>query len=114
MLFRSSNFDDALYSIDRGMSGRWVGHPLQLVATMVAFRSVFSEEAMAGELEKLELFAESIATDRAAAVGPGSELLDLATDRHSRNLLVRAVAWGLVPADRARQLGLIADGRVTT
>jgi len=110
-----SNFDDALYSIDRGMSGRWVGHPLQLVATIVAFRSVFSAETIAGELEKLEFFAESVAADRAAAVGPGSELLDLATDRHSRNLLARAVAWGLVPADRARRLGLIADadGTVT-
>ena len=40
-----ANIEDARHSIDVGMSGRWTGHPLQLVATELAFARAFSAES---------------------------------------------------------------------
>jgi len=104
-----SNFRDALHSIDRGMSGRWVGHPLQLLATMLAFRSAFTDKAIEQQVGQLLRFSEAMASGSGAAVGGSSELLDIGTDRHVRQLLRRATAWGLLPQSRARELGLL-DG----
>jgi citrate lyase beta subunit len=102
-----SNFRDALHSIDRGMSGRWVGHPLQLLATMLAFRSAFADEAIETQVGQLLRFSEAMASGSGAVVGASSELLDIGTDRHVRQLLRRATAWGLLPPSRARALGLL-------
>jgi citrate lyase subunit beta/citryl-CoA lyase len=101
------NYIDARHSIDMGMAGRWVGHPLQLLATLLAFRSYFSLESMADELAALESFSVAISGDRGAVAGSRGELLDIGTDRHVRSKLRRATAWGLLSADRALELGLI-------
>jgi len=105
----AANFNDARHSIDLGMSGRWVGHPLQLVATLIAFRSFFSEDSIQEHLATLEEFSRAIASDLGAVAGSSGQLLDVGTDRHVRQLLRRATAWGLVSADRAHELGLITD-----
>ena len=103
----SANFKDAEHSIDIGMSGRWVGHPLQLLATMLAFRSAFRDAVIEEQVKNLEAFANAMDDDKGAIAGSSGELLDIGTDRHLRNILRRAVAWGLLPPARALQLGLI-------
>ena len=45
-----ANIEDARHSIDMGMSGRWTGHPLQLVATELAFAKAFSPESLEPQL----------------------------------------------------------------
>jgi citrate lyase beta subunit len=102
------NFVDARHSIDMGMAGRWVGHPLQLLATLLAFRSYFSLESMSSDLATVESFASALSDDRGAVAGSRGELLDIGTDRHVRSKLRRATAWGLLPAERALELGLIS------
>ena len=105
----ATNFNDALHSIDLGMSGRWVGHPLQLVATLLAFRSFFSEDSIREHVATLEEFSRAIANDLGAVAASSGQLLDIGTDRHVRQLLRRATAWGLLSADRAHELHLITD-----
>ncbi|MHB8489361.1 MAG: HpcH/HpaI aldolase/citrate lyase family protein [Candidatus Dormibacteria bacterium] len=109
-----ANIEDARHSIDMGMSGRWTGHPLQLVATELAFAKAFSPESLEPQLADLEAFVEATSADRGAIAGSGGQLLDIGTDRHVRAVLRRAVAWGYIPQARALKLGLISDAELTT
>lgn len=107
------NIEDARHSIDVGMSGRWTGHPLQLVATELAFARAFSAESLEPQLSDLEAFVEATTADRGAIAGSGGQLLDIGTDRHVRAVLRRAVAWGYIPQERALKLGLITEAERT-
>jgi len=103
------NFVDATHSIEMGMAGRWVGHPLQLLATLLAFRAYFSADSLGQDIEVMEAFAEALSTERGAVAGARGELLDIGTDRHVRSKLRRATAWGLLPAEKALALGIISS-----
>lgn len=108
-----ANIEDARHSIDMGMSGRWTGHPLQLVATELAFSKAFSPQSLETQLDDLEAFVEATTADRGAIAGTGGQLLDIGTDRHVRAVLRRAVAWGYIPQARALKIGLISDAERT-
>ena len=110
----NENFVDATHSIEMGMAGRWVGHPLQLIATLLAFRAYFSADSLGADIEVMEAFSEALSTERGAVAGARGELLDIGTDRHVRSKLRRATAWGLLPADRALALGIIGADEVTS
>jgi citrate lyase beta subunit len=99
------NLVDAAYSID--MAGRWVGHPLQLLATLLAFRATFSEASIAEDIDVVETFTAALASERGAVAGARGELLDIGTDRHVRSKLRRATAWGLLAPETALRLGII-------
>jgi citrate lyase beta subunit len=101
------NFVDATHSIEVGMAGRWVGHPLQLLATLLAFRAYFSVDSLGEDIELMETFAAAMASERGAVAGARGELLDIGTDRHVRSKLRRAAAWGLLPTDQALALGIV-------
>jgi citrate lyase beta subunit len=102
------NFNDALYSIDVGMAGRWVGHPLQLLATLIAFRAKFSGASLAEDIEVVESFRIALASELGAVAGSRGELLDIGTDRHVRSKLRRATAWGFLSPETAVGLGVIS------
>ena len=106
------NFQDALHSIETGMSGRWVGHPLQLVSTLLAFRSVFAQSSIDAQVAELVEFSGAMSMKQGAVAGSTGQLLDVGTDRHVRQLLRRATAWGLLPTSRALELGLISAAEV--
>jgi citrate lyase subunit beta / citryl-CoA lyase len=103
------NLADARHSFGLGMAGRWTGHPLQLLATLVAFHKLFDESAVAAQEERLGEFVRALSADQGAVASTTGELLDVGTDRHVRQMLRRFAAWGLLPADRARDLGLVSD-----
>ena len=103
----AASFDDTRYSIDVGMAGRWVGHPLQLVAALLAFRSTYTPQWAEGIAHSVETFSQALARD-AGAVANYGELMDVGTDRYNRMILRRAAAWGVIDHDRAIQLGLIS------
>jgi citrate lyase beta subunit len=109
----AENFTDATHSIQTGMAGRWVGHPLQLLATVLAFRAYFSLDALSADIEVMEAFAAAMSAERGAVAGAHGELLDIGTDRHVRSKLRRATAWGLLPADRAVTLGIVGADEMT-
>jgi citrate lyase beta subunit len=104
----ASNFDDARHSIDLGMSGRWAGHPLQLLSTELAFRAAFSPSMIDALVAELEAFSSAGADNKGAVAGSRGELLDIGTDRHVRAQLRRATAWGYVTPDRAEALGIVS------
>jgi citrate lyase beta subunit len=106
------NFVDATHSIGTGMAGRWVGHPLQLVATLLAFRAYFSADSLRDDIEVMAAFSEALSSEKGAVAGARGELLDIGTDRHIRSKLRRATAWGLLPTDQALALGVIRSDEV--
>lgn len=109
----AENFADARYSIERGMSGRWVGHPLQLIATLIAFRSEFTESAIEQDIEELARFKEAMSADLGAVAGAHGELLDIGTDRLVRRKLRQAVAWGYLDRERAVDLDVISTSEAS-
>lgn len=102
------NFNDARHSIQTGMAGRWVGHPLQLLATLLAFRAQFSQEGLEADVATVKEFSLAMESDLGAVAGRSGELLDVGTDRHLRRKLRLATAWGLLSEDAALELGLIS------
>jgi citrate lyase beta subunit len=106
------NFVDGTHSIEMGMAGRWVGHPLQLLATLLAFRAYFSADSLSQDIEVMEAFTEALSSERGAVAGARGELLDIGTDRHVRSKLRRATAWGLLPTEKALALGIIGSDEV--
>jgi citrate lyase beta subunit len=105
-------FVDASHSIELGMAGRWVGHPLQLLATMLAFSAAFPAQDIEAELDKLERFAVAMEDGKGAVAGGDSELLDIGTDTHTRAMLRRAAAWRLVDPNRLTSYGIVTEDEV--
>ena len=103
------NLVDATHSIRMGMAGRWVGHPLQLIATLLAFRAYFSAASLEEDIAVVEAFASALSSEKGAVAGARGELLDIGTDRHVRSKLRRATAWGLLPVEKALALGVISE-----
>lgn len=94
-----------------GMLGKWVGHPAQLFAAMLAFDDAFAAERLSAEAAKLEEYRSGTRSGRGAMIIAG-EMSDRATDRHARVLLRQAVAVGRFEPDRALELGIIAPGEL--
>jgi citrate lyase beta subunit len=106
-------FADAVRSRDLGMSGKWVGHPAQLFATLLAFRSGTGGIDIDAEVEKLRGYERSVEEGRGATMLAGV-MSDRATDRHARVLLRRAVAMGRLDPNVALELGVVAPEELTT
>jgi citrate lyase beta subunit len=98
---------DAVRSRDLGMLGKWVGHPAQLFAVLLAFDAALEPESIETEAAKLEAYRLSVEDDAKGATIIGGVMSDRATDRHARALLRRAVALGAFDPERAASLGII-------
>jgi citrate lyase beta subunit len=90
-----------------GMLGKWVGHPAQLFAVLLAFEAGLEPETLDAEATKLEAYRASVEQDARGATMIGGVMSDRATDRHARVLLRRAVAVGRFDPARAEALGVI-------
>lgn len=99
-------FEDARHGLMLGMSGKWVGHPAQLFACLVAYRSALSASRIEEELRRVEAYRASVAGEKGATI-IGGLMTDRANDRHSRTLLRRAVAAGRLDFDKALSLGIV-------
>lgn len=104
--------DDAVRARDLGMLGKWVGHPAQLFAVLLAFDEAFGAEALEAEAAKLEAYEQALSADVGATM-IGGVMSDRATDRHARVLLRRATALGRFDASRALALGVISEAEAT-
>ncbi len=101
---------DAVRARDLGMLGKWVGHPAQLFAVLLAFDAALEPAMLEAEAAKLEAYRASVDDDGRGATMIGGVMSDRATDRHIRALLRRAVAVGRFDPERAAGLGLIEPG----
>ncbi len=105
-------YDDAITARELGMTGKWVGHPAQLFAVLLAFDAAFAPSALEAEAAKLAAYSAAEGEGRGATMIDGV-MSDRATDRHARALLRRAVANGRFDPDRALGLGVIAADEAT-
>jgi citrate lyase beta subunit len=99
-------YEDAVHARSLGMAGKWVGHPAQLLAVLLAFEAGLEPDALEAEAAKLASYAASVTADRGATMIDGV-MSDRATDRHARARLRQATAAGRFDPDRALALGVI-------
>jgi citrate lyase beta subunit len=97
---------DALRARRMGMLGKWVGHPAQLFAVLLAFDDAFTTEGLETEAAKLRTYAAVVEGGKGATM-IGGIMSDRATDRHARALLRQATALGRFDPRRAAELGVI-------
>lgn len=105
-------YADARHGMELGMSGKWVGHPLQAWLVLAAYREALPAARLAQDLAEVEAYQRAVmAGSGAIIVGEGMQayMADRASDRHVRSRLRRAAAWGLLPAAEAARLGLISE-----
>lgn len=104
-------YDDAVRAREIGMLGKWVGHPAQLFAVLLAYEAGLTDEALGHEAAKLEAYGAAVAADQGATMIAGV-MSDRATDRHARVVLRQATALGRFEPGRALALGVISDGEL--
>ena len=98
---------DALRAREIGMAGKWVGHPAQLFAVLLAFEAGLRAADLELEAEKLAAYRTSVHDEGRGATIIGGVMSDRATDRQAREVLRRATALGRFDPVRALQLGVI-------
>jgi citrate lyase beta subunit len=98
---------DAVRARDLGMTGKWVGHPAQLFATLLAFEAPAAGAALEAAAASLEAYRSAVEDEGKGATMIGGAMADRATDRHARVVLRRAVAAGRFDPRRALALGVI-------
>lgn len=101
-------YDDTVTARDLGMTGKWVGHPAQLFAVLLAFEAGQADAALEAEAQKLEAYQAALDAEQGATMIDGV-MSDRATDRHARVVLRRATANGRFDPSRAHALGIISD-----
>jgi citrate lyase beta subunit len=101
-------FDDAVRARELGMLGKWVGHPAQLFAVLLAYEAGFSDAALDREAAKLEAYDAAVVADQGATMIAGV-MSDRATDRQARVVLRQATALGRFDPARALVLGVISE-----
>ena len=102
-------YDDAVRARELGMLGKWVGHPAQLFAVLLAYEAALTDEALEHEASKLSAYAAAVKADQGATMIAGV-MSDRATDRHARVVLRQATALGRFDPTRSLALGVISDG----
>lgn len=103
---------DAVRAREIGMSGKWVGHPAQLFAVLLAFEAGLRPADLEREADKLAAYRTSVQEEARGATIIGGVMSDRATDRHAREVLRRATALGRFDPRRALDLGVIGPDEV--
>jgi citrate lyase beta subunit len=96
------------------MSGKWVGHPAQLFAVLLAFEASVDDATLDREAAKLRAYRVAEDQEGRGATIIDGVMSDRATDRQAREVLRRAVAWGRFDQDEALKLGVITPEEVET
>jgi citrate lyase beta subunit len=100
-------YRDAVRARDFGMLGKWVGHPAQLFAVLLAYEAGMQPAALEVEAAKLAAYDVAVNQQGKGATIIGGVMSDRATDRHARVVLRQATALGRFDAERALALGII-------
>jgi citrate lyase beta subunit len=101
-------YDDAVMARDLGMLGKWVGHPAQLFAVLLAYEAGLADDVLEHEASKLEAYDTALRAELGATM-IGGVMSDRATDRHARVVLRQATALGRFEPARAVSLGVIDE-----
>jgi citrate lyase subunit beta/citryl-CoA lyase len=104
-------YRDAVRAREMGMQGKWVGHPAQLFAVLLAYDTASSAEELEVEADKLAAYDAAVRGGQGATM-IGGVMSDRATDRHARVVLRQATAVGRFDPQRALSLGVIEPDEV--
>jgi citrate lyase subunit beta/citryl-CoA lyase len=102
-------FESARDAFDLGMCGKWVGHPVQLFAVLLAWRTVLHPALVDAQVEVLRAYRAALDRGDGVLALEGS-MVDAASERLARVRLRRAAATGLLDPARALELGVIIPG----
>ena len=102
-------YRDAVRARDFGMTGKWVGHPAQLFAVLLAYEAGLQPAALEAEAAKLAAYRLAVNQQGKGATIIAGVMSDRATDRHARAVLRQATALGRFDAGRAFSLGIIDE-----
>ncbi len=102
-------YNDARRALEFGMAGKWVGHPAQLFAVLLAFETGFDPAALEVQATKLETYRRAVEQEARGATIIDGIMSDRATDRHARVVLRRATALGRFDPERSLALGIIGS-----
>jgi citrate lyase beta subunit len=105
-------YDDATHGIESGMSGKWVGHPMQLLMVMTAYRNAIPADQIEKDLSEIEAYTQVVESGAGATIlgsGANEYMADRATDRHLRARLRKATAWGALDKEKSKSLGIISS-----
>jgi citrate lyase beta subunit len=105
-------YDDAVRAREMGLLGKWVGHPAQLFAVLLAYDAAFTTNALEREADKLAAYSDSVHAEGKGATMIDGVMSDRATDRHARAVLRQATAMGHFDARRALALGVIDESEI--
>jgi citrate lyase beta subunit len=100
-------YADSVHAHEIGMAGKWVGHPAQLFAVLLAHEVAFAPDLLEAEAAKLAAYTVSVESEAKGAAMIGGVMSDRATDRHARAVLRQATALGRFEPERALALKLI-------
>jgi len=100
-------YRDALHARDMGMAGKWVGHPAQLFAVLLAFDGMADADDLERAAQHVAGYVAAVQDEARGATIIEGLMADRATDRHARVRLRRAVAMGHFDPGRALDLGVI-------
>ncbi|MFI5254064.1 MAG: DUF6986 family protein [Candidatus Limnocylindrales bacterium] len=103
---------DALRARAAGMAGKWVGHPAQLFAVLLAFEAGLEPSALEAEAAKLETYRRAAQDEARGVTVIDGVMSDRATDRHARVVLRQATALGRFDPERALALGVIDSDEI--
>jgi citrate lyase beta subunit len=105
-------YRDTVRARELGMTGKWVGHPAQLFAALLAFDMGMTDAVLEGEAAKLAAYSASVHGAGKGATMIEGVMSDRATDRHARAVLRQAVAMDRFDPRRAAALGVIDDAEL--
>jgi citrate lyase subunit beta/citryl-CoA lyase len=100
-------YHDAVHAREMGMAGKWVGHPAQLFAVLLAFDAAPEGSGLEREAHRLAAYEVAVQEQARGATIIDGAMADRATDRHARMRLRRAVALGHVSPEQAYAWGVI-------
>jgi citrate lyase beta subunit len=106
-------YDRAAQAAELGMAGKLVGHPLQLLAAVLAAGTAFDAERLDTWVADVRAYADLQAGGTGVGLRDGA-MVDVATDRWRRSLLRRAVALGRLAPTTALALDLITPDEAAT
>lgn len=104
-------FESARDAFELGMTGKWVGHPVQLFAVLLAWRTALHPAFVDAQVEVLKAYRAALDRGDGVLALEGS-MVDAASERLARVRLRRAAATGLLDATRALELGVVAPGEL--
>ena len=102
-----SVFQATTHALALGMVGKWTGHPLQLLAALLASEKSFAPRELDKSLAALRAYSRAVRSGRGVTMIDGS-MADAATDRRVRARVRLATALGYLDPKDALESGAIS------